>query len=107
MIQFDGAQIIKAPANGDQIAVFSKDAPFKPLLYPRTLSIYPVSDAINSTLQLAPYGQALGMREVPGLDIREKLRSAGYNDFCKFGQMQDPPLSWFHDNVGTVRPFFT
>ena len=106
MAQFDGAKIIKAQNNGDRIVVFPENASFKPLLYPRTLSIYPVADGVESAMQLAPYGQAMGMREVPDSKTEQKLRTAGYNYFCRFGQMQDPPLSWFHDEVGTVRPFF-
>ena len=107
MAQFDGARIFNAQNNGDRIAVFPQNAAFKPLLYPRTLSIYPVPDAIKGALQLAPYGQALGMRDIPNDHVQKMLKSAGYNYFCRFGQMQDPPLSWFHDNVGTIRPFFT
>ena len=106
MAQFDGAKVFTAQNNGDRIVVFPQDAMFKPLLYPRTLSIYPVADAVKGAMQLAPYGQALGMRGIPDFQIEQKLRNAGYNYFCRFGQMQDPPLSWFHGDVGTVRPFF-
>ena len=106
MAQFDGAQIIQSPNNGDRIVVFPPDTAFRPLLYPRTLSVYPVSDAIKSAMQLAPHGQALGMREIPDDDVQKRLAPAGYNYFSRFGTMQDPPLSWFHDNIGTMRPFF-
>lgn len=103
MSQLDGAQVVSAPENRDYLVVYPENSQAKPLLFPRCLSIYPVSDAFEAAVHgLSPRGQALcSMHPEKG---REFLEKAGFNYFCMPGQMQDPPLYWRHDGMGTWAP---
>lgn len=103
MAQLDGAQVVCAPKNRDYLVIYPEHSQAMPLLFPRCLSIYPVSDAFEAAVQgLSPRGQALcSMHPEKG---RERFEKAGFNYFCKPGQMQDPPLYWRHDGRGTWAP---
>ena len=104
MAAFDGASLFKGTRNHDVVAVHEPGAPFEPILLPRTTSIYCVENAIEAAKCLSPRGQAMGSLK-PLNDGQEKnLREAGFNYFCRPGFMQDPPLYWFHDNIGTLKP---
>ena len=103
MAQLDGAQVVSAPKNRDYLVVYPENSRAMPLLFPRCLSIYPVSNAGEAAVQtLSPRGQALcSIYPEKG---RERLEKAGFNYFCMPGQMQDPPLYWRHDGMGTWAP---
>ena len=59
---------------------------------------------LNAALALAPRGQALATRSPLSTNEQIPLRNAGFNYFCTFGNMQDPPPTWLHDDIGTIRP---
>ena len=106
MCGLDGCHVIR----GEQrdIVVVHRDLPIdRALMYERTLNIYPVENAIEAAMLLAPIGQGLGGMNIPDDDTRQLLSSCGYNYFCRFGKMQDPPLTWLHNGVGTVKPLMT
>ncbi len=104
MAKLKGVKIFKCAKNHDVIALFPPQLPFEPLLYTRVTSIFCVSSAVEAAQQLAPRGQAFAMRETPPNAVIQQLLPAGFNYFCSFGQMQNPPLSWKHDGIGTLKP---
>ena len=106
MAELDGCLVLRAHQNGDAIVIHPEEAPFAPIFAPRTLNIYPVTDAIQAARALSPRAQALATARPLPPDAVEKLARAGYNYFCRFGAMQNPPLTWFHENVGTIAPLF-
>ena len=103
MASLDGAFIARS-IHGDAIAVYPPGAPFEPLLHQRLLQIYCTNSALNAALALAPRGQALATRSPLSTNEQIPLRNAGFNYFCTFGNMQDPPPTWLHDDIGTIRP---
>ena len=107
MAQFDGARIFKAHRNHDVIVLHSGLDAFRPVLLPRTLNLCPVNHALDATMRLAPNGQALASRSPLAKDDEIRMRTqAGFNYFPRFGKMQDPPLTWLHDDIGTIKPLF-
>ncbi len=104
LAMIDGAAILKAQKNHDTIVVFEPNTAISPLLFPRITSVYCVSSPMESARQFAPRGQAFGMKSMPSDAVVQKLSPAGYNYFCPFGQMQDPPIWWKHDAIGTLQP---
>lgn len=104
MSQLDGGEVIRCGVRGDAMAVYPSLMPFKPIFLSRVLNIFSVSDCILGAEKLAPFGQGFATRHALGVAELERLRRSGYNYFCRFGNMQDPPLTWFHDGVGTVAP---
>ena len=107
MAQFDGARIFKAHRNHDVIVLHSNFEAFRPVLLPRTLNLCPVEHALDAAMRLAPNGQALASRVPLAQDDALRLRKqAGFNYFPRFGNMQDPPLTWLHDDIGTIKPLF-
>ncbi len=105
MAMTDGAFVARSQ-HGDAVAVYPPDAPFIPLSQPRLLQVFCVSDAAKAVLQLAPRGQQIATRAPLGPRERESFAEAGFNIFCTFGNMQDPPMTWFHDGIGTLAPLF-
>ena len=101
----DGACVARSPC-GDAVAVYPPGAPFIPLSLPRLLQVFCVSDAAESVMRLAPRGQQLATRAPIGQRERAAFAKAGFNIFCTFGNMQDPPMTWFHDGIGTLAPLF-
>lgn len=100
--QIDGAVVIRATKNHDVIVVHPEGAAFEPLLLPRCLNIYPCQDALLALAQLSPRGQAVG--SLTPIADEASLSAYGYNYFAPFGEMQDPPLDWCHDGIGTLKP---
>ena len=106
MAELDGATVVRAPRNQDAVVSWPCGTSFRPLGLPRTLQVYPVRDAVEAAKGLRPHGQAIAsLTPLSECDARE-LADCGYNYFCRFGEMQDPPLTWFHDGIGTLRPLF-
>ncbi|MBO5752246.1 MAG: hypothetical protein J6S69_00975 [Proteobacteria bacterium] len=101
MTQLDGADVYRANVNHDAVIVWPADTPFTPVLLPRTLNVYAVSQLSDGICRLAPHGQALGTRKSLSFNIQNMAQASGFNFFCILGQMQNPPLSWLHDGVGT------
>ena len=107
LAMIDGAVILKAQKNHDTIVIFEPQTPISPLLFPRITSVYCVSSPVEAARQFAPRGQAFGMKSMPSDAVVQTLAPAGYNYFCPFGQMQDPPIWWKHDAIGTLQPLMT
>ena len=103
MAEIEGCRIMHATRNHDCIVIHPESG--LPILLPRILNLFPVQDASHELMCLTAYGQALGSKKT--LSEREKklFSQAGYHVFCALGQMQNPPLTWFHDNIGTLRPY--
>ncbi len=101
---FDGAAVFRAQTNHDAVIVNAPGAALEPVLLPRTLSVFCVDDARQSAHVVAPHGQCLCTRQPLAETDQQRFRADGYNYFCTLGQMQDPPLNWFHDSVGTLKP---
>lgn len=101
MTQLDGAEVYRANVNHDVLICWPSEAPFTPVLLPRCLNVYAVSDLDRAICQFAPCGQALGFRKTVSSDLRQQAQNAGFNAFSLLGQMQNPPLSWLHDGAGT------
>lgn len=104
MAQLDGAALVRAHVNGDAILIYPPHTPIRPIAAPRTLQIYCVENAIEAALQLAPRGQAFASLHEISTDTQQHLACGGFNYFCTLGNMQDPPLTWFHDGIGTLAP---
>lgn len=104
MATLKGVKLYRCQHNHDVIALFSQIIPFEPLLFPRVTSLVCVPSVVEAAAKLAPRGQAFARRKMPSARVIEKLRAAGFNYFCSFGQMQNPPLSWMHDGIGTLKP---
>jgi len=104
MAAFDGARVFKAQTNHDVIAVYPPNSLISPILLPRTTCIFCVSDAIEAASVFAEKGQAFGTYTPLNEHQITKLASFGFNYFCQFGDMQNPPLYWKHDNIGTLLP---
>lgn len=108
MARFDGASIFKAHRNHDTVVLHSGNAALRPVLQPRTLNICPVENAIEAALRYIPVGQAMASRMPLPSDVESLLREhSGFNYFARFGKMQDPPLTWLHDGIGTVKPLLS
>ena len=104
MAQIDGAKVIRATQNHDILIVYPQNSPFHPVLFPRTTTIWPVGNALKAAMQLSPHGQCLASASPINDEEIEELSGTGFNRFCAFGKMQDPPLTWFHDGIGTIAP---
>lgn len=105
MAKFDGARIFKAHRNHDTIVLHCGTGTFRPILLPRTLNLCPVDDAVDAATRFVPVGQAFATRTTLAADIERRLREcSGFNYFPRFGAMQDPPLTWLHDGIGTIKP---
>lgn len=103
MASLDGAFVVRS-MHGDAVAVYPKEAPFEPLLHPRLLQIYCADSAIDAALALRPRGQAMATLTTLPFEAKKKLEQAGFNYFCTLGHMQNPPMTWLHDGIGTLRP---
>ncbi|MCL2326858.1 MAG: hypothetical protein FWC40_10250 [Proteobacteria bacterium] len=104
MAVFDGASLYRGKVNHDLIILHPPHVPFEPVLIPRCLNIYLTPDPIASSTQLAPYGQALGTKKPLTDNQKTALSKSGYNYFPRLGAMQDPPLTWCHDGIGSLAP---
>ena len=107
MAMLDGAKVIRCKKNDDVLVIHSEMSEFEPVFLPRFTHIYPVRDCVEAAIRLSPYGQAFGSLSMCGDEITSRLKDAGYNYFCRFGRMQDPPLTWLHDSVGTLLPLYS
>ena len=105
MCLLDGCEVLRGK-NRDTVVVHRALSMERALMFERTLNIYPVENAVEAAMMLAPRGQGVGFFESPDDDVKKQLSCAGYNYFCRFGKMQDPPLTWLHNGVGTVKPLF-
>ena len=104
MAQLKGAAILTGNKNHDCIVIHTDIA--DPILLPRMLNLYPIQNIEQIHMHLAPYGQTLASKKMLTPEEKNLFSKAGFNVFSKLGQMQNPPLTWFHDNVGTLRPYF-
>ncbi len=104
MTAFDGANIFRAQANHDVLVVYPPGSPIVPILHPRTTCIFCVQNAIKAASIFAGKGQAFGTQKPLNDAQTAELSCFGFNYFCTFGAMQDPPLYWKHDNIGTLLP---
>jgi len=101
---FDGASVYRGKVNHDLIFLHPPHAPFEPVLLPRCLNIYLTPDPIASSTLLAPYGQALGTKTPLTDQQKAELSKSGYHYFPRLGAMQDPPLAWCRDGIGSLAP---
>ena len=104
MLILDGAEVIRAHDRHHICIVYPVGSIADPVLLPGVLNLYPVCDAISAAMRLKPYGQAIGTMTPLSAENKYMLAAAGFNYFCVFGKMQDPPLTWLHDSIGTLRP---
>ena len=107
LAELDGSCVIHGQNHEDVFVIFPHECEFEPIFQPRLLNIYPVIDSVEAAIQLSPFGQAAGSLSPLGTHNEERLAQAGYNYFCRLGQMQDPPLTWLHDSIGTLLPLYT
>lgn len=98
----DGAEILRDGA--DIIIIHAQDTVFAPMFLPRILNIYSIENGLDVAGYFSPRGQALCTKYEPDTETVKRMKLFGYNYFCRPGEMQDPPLTWLHDGVGTLRP---
>ena len=103
MAEFEGCRAMHATQNHDCILIHPEGG--FPILLPRILNIFPVQDAASELMTLTACGLALASKKTLSDNDKKVFAQAGYHVFCALGQMQNPPLTWFHDNVGTLKPF--
>ncbi|MBO4351368.1 MAG: hypothetical protein J6A01_10535, partial [Proteobacteria bacterium] len=100
MAELDGCTVMHASKNHDSL-IIHPDGGF-PVLLPRTLNLFPVQDVLKECMRISMNGQALGSKKTLSESEKKVFSQAGYHVFCDLGQMQNPPLTWFHDNIGTL-----
>lgn len=103
MAEIEGCRMMHANRNHDCIIIHPEGG--FPILLPRILNLFPVRDATHELVTLTAHGQALGTKKLLSESEKNLFSQAGYHVFCGLGQMQNPPLTWFHDNIGTLRPY--
>lgn len=104
MAELNGVTILRGKVNHDVMVIHGEGSEFEPILEPRILNIYPVKDANEAASRLKPYGQSFCTRKKLPEEVKCELTAYGYQYFCGYGEMQDPPIYWNHDGIGTLAP---
>ena len=81
---------------------------FAPHYYPKTLNLFPCRPGLLPGFleKYSPCGQCLACPCGVEENVISLCEHYGFNRFCRFGEMQDPPPTWKHDGIGTLTPLF-